>query len=103
MNKKQKIIDQVQELETELENITASGKGTGEINSLRTEVNGLKLSQAFFDRQISTAVYELKTRSNKRELRCFLLKPISLDPTGWKTMLEEEGLQNLTKRKQLNK
>lgn len=103
MNKKQKIIEKTQELENELANIATSGKSSGEVGAIQAELNGLKISRGFFDRQISTAVYELKTRDNKRERRCFFLKPVDLQPADWTAMLEQEGLQNLTKQRQLNK
>lgn len=103
MNKKQSATNRIQELENELENIKTSGKGKSEAGPINAEINGLKISIGLFTRQISRAVYELKTREDKRERRCHLLKPIELDAASWKSMLEEEGLQNLTKRKQLNK
>ena len=41
------------------------------------------------------AVYELKSRDNKRDLRCMLLKPVALSPDNWLSLLKEEGLEEL--------
>lgn len=106
MTKKTGITDRISEIENELANVfntSKTAKSTWEIEQMKTEIYGLKLSVGFFDRQISTALYELKSRDNKRDLRVFLWKPVSLTAEVWNKYLDDEGLQNLTSRKQLDK
>lgn len=102
MDRKAETLARLAELENTLANLTQLNKTSGEISDLKNQVNGLKLSVGFFDRHISTAVYELRTRNNKWNRRVFLWKPLSLTPDDWQSFLHTEGLQHVLQN-QMNK
>lgn len=95
MAKKKEVEDKLKAAEIQRDNLAADQKNSGTVGALTADIHGLTLSRNFFDRQISVAVYELKSRNNKRDLRCMLLKPVSLTTDGWQSLLKDEGLEDL--------
>jgi len=95
MAKKKEVEERLKAAETQRNNLAVEAKSSGDVGALTADIHGLTLSRNFFDRQISLAVYELRSRNNKRDMRCALLKPVALSSEGWGHLLKEEGLEDL--------
>lgn len=74
--------------------VKASQASPAEIDDITAKLNGHKLSEKLFDKQISVAVYELRTRGNRNNLKVMLYRPVQLTPETWEGLIKEQGLES---------
>ena len=99
MGKRAEVEAGLRKLEVEKDNLEKQGSGGSEADRLRIEMNGLRLSVSFFNRQIGVALHDLRVRNEKREMRCRLFAPTELTSEEWQVFLRSEGLEALGRKK----
>ena len=99
MDKKTDLEEQLQKLGIEKENLEKDNRELMELRKVKNEINGLKLSVGFFNRQISVALHDLKIRKDKRRIYCQLFNPI-IETTreSWQLFLRNEGLEGFAQK-----
>lgn len=70
-------------------------------SQFEAEINGLRVSEALFDRHISRAFYDLRTRDNKHNRFLMLSQPVNLTPETWESLLKEQNLHQLRPKAKL--